>query len=727
MNYLLPLLLVSLLAFPAFAQFSVTPEVAVTAPELGPSDRAGQLAGSDVLDVAAGGDLFLVVWQEKRADLTSDIFAARVTRTGELLDPSGIVVATLDERIETAPRVLWTGSRFLVTWVVLPFSVSPVTMTRAAEIDVNGRVLPRDGVELVQGRVVDLAVSASRTMAVVERGSDVLIGAIDSTSRFTQIAAYSNAVRPQIAAYSGGFVAFWFVADSFFGRYHVELQRFATDGTRIGGVQPWGELGTITGAPSSAAASSGNEAVIAIGGQNVLRAGRLTSDALTLDINITSGHHVVTDVVHRGSGYDVLDVQDGQLVAHRFGAGVFPATGAVVSARGDASNDRTLLAWITRDNQTQRQNVIAAFMGESSQIVVSRAAANQQGPALATDGNTVLGVWTEDRGEAADALIARRMTLDGTPFGAAIPVTDGARPVKTPSVAFNGSDYLVVWHEFRFPTEELYQHVVSRRVTRDGVAADVVVISSTANVDARPRTATDGNNVLIVWADGAYSAPRLRAALFAPNRYITPASIALPAKSAADVVWNGESYFVVAETNENSVRGMLVSAEGVLLGSNDVTTGPGRNPSVAWSGSSHLVVYERANAIYGRFIDRTGGRISTDFLLHGNDGWRYSGPRVAWDGTSFVVTFERSRPESYFGYHDLYIARVAPGVSSAVAATPLSATPYHDAGATLLPLPGRRTLLAYQRIVPEVGFVQRVFTRTLGMVAPTGRRRVVEK
>jgi len=65
--------------------------------------------------VAYGGGNFLVVWRDSRTLADSDVFGARVTPGGVVLDPSGIPVSTATG-IQAEPAVAFGGGHFLVAW-----------------------------------------------------------------------------------------------------------------------------------------------------------------------------------------------------------------------------------------------------------------------------------------------------------------------------------------------------------------------------------------------------------------------------------------------------------------------------------------------------------------------------------------------------------------------------------------------------------------------------------
>lgn len=64
---------------------------------------------------AFGGKVFLVVWQDLRNAMDWDVHAARVSPEGKCLDPDGILVSG-GKHNQCLPRVTWDGKDFQVVW-----------------------------------------------------------------------------------------------------------------------------------------------------------------------------------------------------------------------------------------------------------------------------------------------------------------------------------------------------------------------------------------------------------------------------------------------------------------------------------------------------------------------------------------------------------------------------------------------------------------------------------
>lgn len=93
---------------------------------------------------AFGNGVFLVVWQDLRNEKDYDIFAARVSPEGKVLDPDGIAVAARP-RNQALPRVAFDGTNFLVVWQDFRSGKYDVY---GARVSPEGKVLDPDGIVL---------------------------------------------------------------------------------------------------------------------------------------------------------------------------------------------------------------------------------------------------------------------------------------------------------------------------------------------------------------------------------------------------------------------------------------------------------------------------------------------------------------------------------------------------------------------------------------------------
>src|SRR5438552_905572 len=127
--------------------------------QLQPQSSAGLIAPEQLIDpplpggvspnqmsvaqIANNGEVYLIVWSEGEFDGEHDIMAARVTKSGQLLDPIGIPVCT-SVGTQLYPAVASDGRDFLVVWWDFRTRDNrPVIF--GARVAADGRVLDHDG------------------------------------------------------------------------------------------------------------------------------------------------------------------------------------------------------------------------------------------------------------------------------------------------------------------------------------------------------------------------------------------------------------------------------------------------------------------------------------------------------------------------------------------------------------------------------------------------------
>jgi len=133
-------------------------------------------------------------------------------------------------------------------------------------------------------------------------------------------------------------------------------------------------------------------------------------------------------------------------------------------------------------------------MLEPHPIVVSSGFGERSEPAVASDGENYLVVWTDTRNSNTD-IYASRITGAGKvldPLG--IPVDLSADPQESPSVASNGEAYVAVWQSGK------PGGISGTRISTNGFpeTPNGMRISETGY---HPAVASNGTNYLVVWQD----------------------------------------------------------------------------------------------------------------------------------------------------------------------------------------------------------------------------------
>ena len=108
--------------------------------------------------IAFGAGVFLVVWQDLRNGTDYDVYAARVTPDGSLPDGSGFLVSG-GAHNQVEPHVAFDGQNFFVAWQ--DFRSASAYQIYGARITPQGTVLDPDGLQLASGFSFNDAIASS--------------------------------------------------------------------------------------------------------------------------------------------------------------------------------------------------------------------------------------------------------------------------------------------------------------------------------------------------------------------------------------------------------------------------------------------------------------------------------------------------------------------------------------------------------------------------------------
>jgi large repetitive protein len=124
-------------------------------------------------------------------------------------------------------------------------------------------------------------------------------------------------------------------------------------------------------------------------------------------------------------------------------------------------------------------------------------------PAVAFDGTNYLVVWEDTRSGARDIYGIRVNPAGEVIDSGAIPISAATGDQRQPAIAFDGANYLVVWQDARSGTR-----IYGARVTPAGVVLDPLGIPIAAGPGGlgrfKPRLAFGGGKYLVAWEDTAH-------------------------------------------------------------------------------------------------------------------------------------------------------------------------------------------------------------------------------
>lgn len=231
---------------------------------------------------------------------------------------------------------------------------------------------------------------------------------------------------------------------------------------------------------------------------------------------------------------------------------------------------------------------------DANPVVVVKGAEILRNPSLAWNGSVYLVVW-----ELNTQIFGRRVSADGVPLGDAFPIMPGNQP----DVAALGSQFLVV--DDYEPTNHI-RFAQSIRVDGDGnVLGSPLKIGS--NYDVRPRVRAFGNRWLVIWEKN-----------------------------------------VTHDNTNSSIVGAFVNTDGTSQGAFGISSSDADAPSLAIAGDTALIVWEGYNTpIYGRRMKADGTLLDTaQGILIANSPKSLYAPYATWDGARFIVTYNDMRNSS---------------------------------------------------------------------------------
>jgi hypothetical protein len=242
-------------------------------------------------------------------------------------------------------------------------------------------------------------------------------------------------------------------------------------------------------------------------------------------------------------------------------------------------------------------------------------------PAVAFDGTNYLVVWTDSRPAGYD-IYGARVSQAGTvldPGGFAISTAPASQEV--PALAFDGTNFLVTWTDNRSGSG--WPDVYGARVSRAGTVLDPdgIPISTASFGQGGTALAFDGTNYLVTWSDsrsGTGSADLYGARVSPAGAVLDPAGFAIstaPNSQQVESLAFDETNFVIAwedwRSGSPDIYGARVSPAGSVLDPSGIPI-------------STRVAYERL-------------------------------PEVAFDGTNCLVIWS----DQHSGGSDIYGARVS--------------------------------------------------------------------
>jgi phosphoribosylformylglycinamidine (FGAM) synthase PurS component len=653
----------------------VSPQGAV----LDPSGIPISTAADDQLlsALAFDGTNYCVVWEDDRDDTLYNIYGARVTPQGEVLDTAGIPISTA-ENDQLTPAVAFDGAGFFVAWEDYRTTVSDIY---GARVTSEGSVFDTAGIP------ISTATNVQLLPALGYDGENLLVTWGDFRSQ-NSLDIYGARVTPQGAVLDpAGLVISQAVDNQDFPAAGFDGENFFV---------AWGDLRNGTGWDIYGARVTPQGAVLDPAGL-VISSSAL--DQYYPAIGYDGDNFLLAWEDDRGgSGYDIYS---GRVTPE--GEALDPAGFLVSQSANDQNSpaagfdgENFLVAWAD-DRKGSGWDIYGARVTSEGEVldptgfVISEAAKDQRLPAVSFDGTNFLLAWEDHRSDPAGDIYGARVTPEGEVLDpAGFVISQAVNDQNLPAVTFDGTNSLVVWADYRDSTRF---HIYGARVTPEGAVLEPsgITITTVPGVQYAPAVAFDGANHLVVWQD---------------------------TRSGTD--WDIYGTRV-------SPQGEVLNPAGVALSQAEHNQ---RFPAAAFDGTSFLVAWQDNR--YGSDYDIFGARATPQGSVLDPSGIPISTaaedqlpPALGFDGASFLVVWEDYRNGIDY---DIFGARVSPqgtvSDSGSVVSEPQDQTlPRLGVGS------GGRILLVYEGWAANVGGKDYNANRIWGEInpRPSNRKAVIAK
>ena len=642
-----------------------------------------------------------------------DIYAARLDANGNLIDQTPIIVNEAQYN-QGYPRVAWNGQNWLVVWL------TEHENNRYAYDLLGARVAP-DGTVLDQTPIVLKANSSAQVFSqnLIVDGAGNWLAVWEGFSTTTTRSVYVARVAPDGTVLDPNGRAIYnhnsqyltnpdlaFAGDSYLLTF-VDLASGPNFENLVKGVRLSAALTPVsapfrintnanTHTQKARVSSNGTDylvvwpddpgSITVIRGARVGHTGQLL-DATPLEIAPNAGIRLPTvnvtwdgavwhvaydsDYDPRTGDYNDMDIYDTRVS----GAGaVLDPVGISVSNAPGSQNEVGIAPgtgggarFVWFDQQVELDvysGSVSATGTAGASVPVGLGAPRQTRPRMAAGGTGFLAVYrTETAGVGrvlAQRLDANGAGIDNTPLVVAV----GPQSVNNPSVAWNGAEFLVVWHV----ATDTGQQTFGRRVSAAGEFIDAAPFFIMKG--ETPDVAALGDTFLVTNILQATTQLRYVQALRVSSAGAllgSPVTLQFNFNNSPRVAAVGNRWLAVwqfrarHDSSVTAINGAFVNPDGTSAGNISVG-GSGAAPHLASAGGTALIAWQSGNDIVARrvqadgtFLDPVAGFPVT------NAANLQTSPAVAWDGAQYVLDWIDQRNETYpiQPRGDIYGARVS--------------------------------------------------------------------
>ncbi|MCC6484847.1 MAG: hypothetical protein IT209_08380 [Armatimonadetes bacterium] len=599
--------------------------------------------------VASNGTDWHVVWQENQGT-GFDIVGARVTAAGAVTNRSAIAFTADNQQ---NPDIAWNGTNYVVVWEDQRNSESSDTDIYGCRI--NSSTQKQGGDTLISNRA-----GAPAAGALGPQLSPSV--ACDSTG--TAIIVWQDGRGSDLDIYGTRYTTAGSVVDTggksiFPGSGDQEIPDITWDGTQFMVVWRDRQVGT-----------------------RYIKGCRLNSSAQTLDLqpfpvvtNASTGNRGPRIAPGLVAWYTIDPTNSDVFVTKMNVFGGIVSTNLVSSAIQSQPSYAACwngngygVVWADRRNgyyQIYGARVDSNGIVQDAQGILLAAGAEQLEPAIAWSGSGYLVAWKEFIGYSYD-IRGVRLDANMQPVGSPILIASADLDQSQPSIAWNGTKYLVVWRDQRTGLAPNYfTDIMGTFVTSAGALMPLSgVVSGALGDQLEPSVASDGTDFMVVWQDQRSGQGDIYATKVLNNGSIGQAagvqlSSAPSLKAQPKIAYNGSEYLVVWSDARNNyvfdIYGTRLSTAAAVVGSDlAIVTAPNEQsaPSLCWAGSNYIVAWQDNRAavsnydIYLTRLNAAGIVIDANPTVMASSNYSEYAPVIAGGASAQAVFYSRFKNAS---------------------------------------------------------------------------------
>ncbi|HWO22406.1 MAG TPA: hypothetical protein VNO30_26790, partial [Kofleriaceae bacterium] len=461
-------------AYPALLDPTVTGEQFADVPVNGTTG-----ANSRASDAASDGTGYFLVWQDQRDSRDDDIFATRVSATGEVLDQTGIRVSGA-AGVQQNPVAAFVGTGYVVAWEhVVATGNSDIA---AAFVSMTGAVTQLGTIAETAANETLPAIAArgGEALLVWQDGSDVQ-GALLVAGLFTPafpIAVGTNVEKePAVSGNPGG-------------DYLVTFTETVGTNDNVRG-RLVSALGLPSGAALDLAASAAAEG----------------ASAAAFD---GTNHVVAWSIVHSGTSNDIAARRVGPTGAllETAPVDVNRSAGAQLGPDLACNPGGCFVAWEdTRNLATTLRDILGAVLSPAlavtaNDVPVSTFLRQQTTPAVGSAGTGYLAAWSDTRDLDTTSVRGARVDATGAVLdaaAAALTLVRSTSNYQAPAIGQTSGYFDLFFAASQVPDTNLL-HV---RFNGDAVQQDMTprVVSGAPYAQLAPAATGIGAQAFAVWQD----------------------------------------------------------------------------------------------------------------------------------------------------------------------------------------------------------------------------------